>query len=384
MAETIGMQTRRPLWRRILKGAVILLAVLVFVGGVAFGFAYMRSDNDCAKRQAAGPPHDPVQAITYCDYGTPEVLHLENIEKPVPADDQVLIRVRAASVNPLDWHFVEGTPYFMRLMAGLRRPAVTRVGVDYAGTVEAAGRNVTRFKPGDDVFGTRTGAFGQYLVTSAERPAAKPASVSFEQAAAIPVAGVTALQALRDKGRLKAGERVLINGASGGVGTFMVQIAKSFGAHVTGVCSGRNAELVRSLGAEKVIDYTKEDFAAGGEPYDLIVDNVGTRPLADFRRVLTTNGRYVMVGGGGPNDGKWIGPMGKVLDAKLQSPFVSQEMGMMMAETNPEDLALLADLIVKGTLTPVIDRRFPLGETAAALAYLEQGHARGKVIITME
>jgi NADPH:quinone reductase-like Zn-dependent oxidoreductase len=384
MAETIGRQTRRPLWRRILKGAVILLAGLVFVGGVAFGFAYMRSDNDCAKRHAAGAPHDPIQAITYCDYGSPEVLHLENIEKPAPADDQVLIRVRAASVNPLDWHFVEGRPYFMRLMAGLRRPAVTRLGVDYAGTVEAAGRNVTRFKPGDDVFGTRTGAFGQYLVTNGERPAAKPASVSFEQAAAIPVAGVTALQALRDKGHLKAGEKVLINGASGGVGTFMVQIAKSFGAHVTGVCSGRNGELVRSLGAEQVIDYTKEDFAAGSERYDLIVDNVGTRPLADFRRVLTPSGRYVMVGGGGPNDGKWIGPMGKVLDAKLQAPFVSQEMGMMMAETTSEDLALLADLVAKGTLTPVIDRRYPLAETPAALAYLEQGHARGKVIITLE
>jgi NADPH:quinone reductase-like Zn-dependent oxidoreductase len=383
MDETNGRRPRRPLWRRILKGMVLLLGVLVAVGCVAFAFAYMRSDNDCAARRAA-TPRDPIQAITYCDYGSPEVLHLETIEKPVPNDDQVLIRVRAASVNPLDWHYVEGTPYFMRLMAGLRRPAETRLGVDYAGTVEAAGKNVTRFKPGDDVFGTRNGAFGQYLVTNSERPAAKPASVTFEQAAAIPVAGITALQALRDKGRLKAGEKVLINGASGGVGTFMVQIAKSYGAHVTGVCSGRNVELVRSLGAEKVIDYTKEDFAAGGEQYDLIVDNVGTRPLSDFRRVLTPAGRYVMVGGGGPNDGKWIGPMGKVLDAKLQRPFVSQEMGMMLAETNPGDLALLADLIVKGTVTPVIDRRYPLGETAAAIAYLEQGHARGKVIITVE
>jgi NADPH:quinone reductase-like Zn-dependent oxidoreductase len=382
MDETNG-KIRRPLGRRILKGAVILLGVLVFVGGVAFAFAYLRSDNDCAARHAAAP-RDPIQAITYCDYGPPEVLHLENIEKPVPADDQVLVRVRAASINPLDWHYMLGTPYFMRLSTGLRRPAVTRLGVDFAGTVEAAGKNVTRFKAGDDVFGTRTGALGQYVAVLAGRIAAKPAGVSFEQAASLPVAAVTALQSLRDKGHLKSGEKVLINGASGGVGTFAVQIAKWMGAQVTGVCSGRNAEMVRSLGAGTVIDYTKEDFTQGPERYDLIVDNVGTRSISECRRALTPGGRLVLVGGGGPNDGKWLGPMARVLDASLRSRFASQELGFMMAEVTPDDLALLADLVAKGTLTPVIDRRYPLGEAPAAMEYLEAGHARGKVIITLE
>ncbi|HEV8199723.1 MAG TPA: NAD(P)-dependent alcohol dehydrogenase [Candidatus Polarisedimenticolia bacterium] len=326
-----------------------------------------------------------MQVITYCDYGTSEVLHLETIEKPVPADNQVLVRVHAASVNPLDWHFMRGTPYFMRTMSGLRRPGVTRLGVDFSGTVEAAGKDVKRFKPGDDLFGTRTGAFGQYIVVREEGAVAlKPAAVSFEQAAAVPVAGITALQALRDKGHLKAGEKVLINGASGGVGTFMVQIARSFDAHVTGVCSGRNAEMVRSLGAEKVIDYTREDFTTTGEHYDLIVDNVGTRPLNEVRRALTPQGRLVLVGGGGPNDGKWLGPMWNVIDAAVLDPFVSQEVGMMMAETTPPDLAFLGDLIAQGKLTPVIDRTYPLGDLPKAIDYLEAGHAHGKVIITVE
>lgn len=385
MDETIGARRRRPLWRRLLKLAGVLIAVLVFLGGVAFAVAYMRSDNDCSKRHAAGAPRDPVQAYFYCGYGTSEVLHLETIEKPVPADNQVLVRVRAASVNPLDWHFMRGTPYFMRMMAGLRVPEVTRIGVDFAGTVEAAGKDVKRFKVGDDLFGSRTGAFGQYVVVrEAGSVAVKPAAVTFEQAAAVPVAGITALQALRDQGHLKAGEKVLINGASGGVGTFMVQIARSFDAHVTGVCSGRNAELVRSLGAEKVVDYTREDFTQGAERYDLIVDNVGTRPLNELRRALTPQGRLVLVGGGGPNDGKWIGPMWNVLGAKVLDPFVSQEVGFMMAETTPSDLALLGDLIAQGKITPVIDRTYPLGDLPKAMDYLEAGHARGKVIITVE
>lgn len=385
MDGTNGTRTRRPLWRRILKGVVILLVVLIVVGCAAFAFAYLRSGNDCAKRHSAGAPHDPIQAIIYCDYGTSEVLRLETIEKPVPADNQVLVRVHAASVNPLDWHFMRGTPLFMRTMSGLRVPAVTRLGVDFAGTVEAAGKDVKRFKPGDDLFGTRTGAFGQYIVVrEAGAVALKPAAVSFEQAAAVPVAGITALQALRDKGHLKAGEKVLINGASGGVGTFMVQLAKSFDARVTGVCSGRNADLVRSLGAGKVIDYTREDFTTQGERYDLIVDNVGTRPLNELRRALTPQGRLVLVGGGGPNDGRWLGPMLNVLDAALLDPFVSQEVGMMMAETTPPDLAFLGDLIAQGKLTPVIDRTYPLSDLPKAIDYLEEGHARGKVIITVE
>jgi len=383
MDETNGTRARRPLWRRILKGVVILLVVLVVVGCAAFAFAYMRSDNDCAARRAA-TPHDPIQAITYCDYGTSEVLHLETIEKPVPADNQVLVRVHAASVNPLDWHFMRGTPLFMRTMSGLRRPAVTRLGVDFAGTVEAAGKDVRRFKPGDDLFGTRTGAFGQYIVVREEGAVAlKPAAVSFEQAAALPVAGITALQALRDKGHLKAGEKVLINGASGGVGTFMVQLAKSFDAQVTGVCSGRNADLVRSLGAGKVIDYTKEDFTTQGERYDLIVDNVGTRPLNELRRALTPQGRLVLVGGGGPNDGKWLGPMLNVLDAAVLDPFVSQEVGMMMAETTPPDLAFLGDLIAQGKVTPVIGPTYPLEKVPEAIRHLTEGHGQGKVVISV-
>jgi NADPH:quinone reductase-like Zn-dependent oxidoreductase len=383
MADTGSARKPRSLPRRIVKGLMILLAGATVLGGLAFGVAYYRSDNDCAAMHAT-PPHDPIQAITYCDYGTPEVLKVDTIEKPVPADDQVLVRVRAASINPLDWHYLRGTPYFMRLSTGLRRPAVTRLGVDFAGTVEAAGKDATRFKPGDDVFGTRTGALGQYIAVRDIRIAAKPAGVSFEQAASVPVAAVTALQSLRDKGHLKAGEKVLINGASGGVGTFAVQIARSMDAHVTGVCSGRNAEMVRALGAEKVIDYTKEDFTQGSERYDLIVDNVGTRSISECRRALTPNGRLVLVGGGGPDNGLLLGPMARVLHAEFLSRFVSQELGFMMAEVTPGDLDLLAGLIEKGTITPVIDRRYPLSEAAAAMEYLEAGHARGKVIITME
>ncbi|HZN02596.1 MAG TPA: NAD(P)-dependent alcohol dehydrogenase [Candidatus Polarisedimenticolia bacterium] len=325
-----------------------------------------------------------MNAITYCDYGTSEVLRLEPVEKPVAADDQVLVRVRAASVNPLDWHYMRGTPYFMRLDAGLRKPAVTRLGVDFAGTVEAVGRSVTTLKPGDEVFGTRNGAFAEYVAVRAERVATKPAAMTFEQAASIPVAAVTALQAVRDKGHLQSGEKLLINGASGGVGTFMVQIAKTLGAQVTGVCSTRNLEMVRSLGADHVIDYTQEDFSKRDERYDLIVDNVGNRSLSDFRRVLAPKGRYVLVGGGGPNDGRVIGPLGKVLYALVLSWFVPQQMGMMLADTNKEDLGILAGLIESGKVTPVIDRRYPLSEVPEAITYLETGRARGKVIITID
>ena len=368
----------------ILKGVVLWGGALLLFGGVAlFSVAWFRSTNAC-DQPPTGPPHDPMQAITYCDYGTSEVLRLEPVEKPVPADDQVLVRVHAASVNPLDWHYMRGTPYFMRLGSGLRKPAVTRLGVDFAGTVESVGRSVTTLKPGDDVFGTRNGAFAQYLAVRAERVATKPAALTFEQAASIPVAAVTALQALRDKGKLQAGEKVLINGASGGVGTFMVQIAKNLGGQVTGVCSGRNAEMVRTLGADRVVDYTKEDFSTADERYDLIVDNVGNRSLSDIRRVLAPGGRYVLIGGGGPNDTKVIGPLGKVLQALLLSPFVSQKMGMMIADVNKEDLEFLAGLIESGKMTAVIDRRYPLSRLPEAITYLEAGHARGKVIIDMD
>jgi NADPH:quinone reductase-like Zn-dependent oxidoreductase len=325
-----------------------------------------------------------MKAITYCDYGLAN-LKLEDIEKPAPTDDQILVKVRAASVNPYDWHFIEGTPKIMRLGVGLRKPADTRLGVDFAGTVEAVGKNVTQFKPGDDVFGGRGGAFAEYVCRRAVGAVAlKPASITFEQAASVNIAGITALQALRDKGKVQPGQKVLINGASGGVGTFAVQIAKSFGADVTGVCSGRNVDLVRSLGADHVIDYTKEDFAKGTERYDVILDNVPNHSLSECRQVLNPKGKYVMIGGGGPNDSRWIGPFGRVIKTMVLSPFVGQEMGMMMADSSQKDLTILADMMQSGKLKAVIDRTYKLSEVPAAIAYLEEGHARGKVVITLD
>jgi len=372
--------------KRILKGILkwTSLAVLLalFVGIIALFVAYWRSTNDCDR--TAGPKN-PMKAIVYCDYGLAN-LKLEDVEKPAPNDDQVLVRVRAASVNPYDWHFVEGTPKIMRLMGvGLRKPKDTRLGVDFAGTVEAVGKNVTQFKPGDDVFGGRGGAFAEYVCPRANRAVAiKPANLTFEQAASVNIAGITALQALRDKGKVQPGQKVLINGASGGVGTFAVQIAKSFGTEVTGVCSTRNVDLVRSLGADHVIDYTKEDFAKGAERYDAILDNVPNHSLSECRHVLNPKGKYVMIGGGGPNDSRWIGPFGRVIQTLLVSPFVGQEMGMMMADTSQKDLTILADMMQSGKVKPVIDRTYKLSEVPEAIAYLEQGHARGKVIITVE
>jgi NADPH:quinone reductase-like Zn-dependent oxidoreductase len=331
----------------------------------------------------AGEPH--MKAVVYTDYGSPDVLQLREMQKPVPADDQVLVKVHAASVNPLDWHFIRGTPLIARLGMGLRKPKAPRVGVDYAGTVEAVGKNVTQLKPGDEIFGGKTGAFAEYICARADRAMAlKPANVSFPQAAAVPIAGVTALQGLRDQGHVQPGQRVLINGASGGVGTFAVQIAKSMGAEVTGVCSTRNVDLVRSLGADHVIDYTKEDFTKGEQRYDVILDNVGNQPLSGFRRALTPNGICVMIGGGGPNDGGLIGPMGRPIKALLMSPFTSQKMGMFMAELTKSDLTTLADLMQSGKVTPVLDKTYPLAQITEAIRYLEEGHARGKVVIAID
>ena len=366
--------------KRILKWT----AAVVFLGLFAWFFiAYWTSSNDCDRKTAA--PNNPMKAIVYCDYGLPN-LKLQEIEKPTPADDQLLVRVRAASVNPYDWHFVEGTPKIMRLMGvGLRKPKDTRLGVDFAGTVEAVGKNVTQFKPGDDVFGGRGGAFAEYVCPRAYRAVTiKPANITFEQAASVNIAGITALQALRDKGKVQAGQKVLINGASGGVGTFAVQIAKSLGADVTGVCSTKNVDLVRSLGADHVIDYTKEDFAKGEQRYDVILDNVPNHSLSECRRILNPNGKYVMIGGGGPNDSRWIGPFGRVINTMILSPFVSQKMGMMMADPSQKDLAVLADMMQSGKVKPVIDRTYKLSEVPEAIRYLEQGHARGKVVITVD
>jgi NADPH:quinone reductase-like Zn-dependent oxidoreductase len=273
----------------------------------------------------------------------------------------------------------------MRAGSGLRKPKVIRLGVDFAGTVEAVGKNVTKFKPGDDVFGGRTGAFAEYVTVRDSRAVAlKPASVTFDQAASVAIAALTALQGVRDHAKVQPGQKVLINGASGGVGTFAVQIAKSYGAGVTGVCSTRNLEMVRSIGADRVIDYTRENYTEGEERYDVIIDNVGNHPLLANKRVLSPEGRYILIGGGGPDAGNWIGPLAGPVKMFVLSPFVSQEMRFFVAQLTAEDLALMGELIEAGTVTPVIDRRYPLSEVPAAIAYLEEGHARGKVIITVE
>lgn len=331
----------------------------------------------------AGEGATPMKAMAYHEYGSPDVLRMEEADKPVPGENQVLVKVRAAAVNPLDWHYMLGKPYLMRLQSGFFEPKSPQMGVDMAGVVEAVGPGVTRFKPGDEVFGVVPGAFGEYAKANEKRIALKPAGLSFEDAAAMPVAAVTALQGLRDSGRLAAGQKVLVNGASGGVGTFAVQIAKALGAEVTGVCSGRNAELVRSLGADKVVDYTKDDFTKGTERYDIVLDNVGNHSLSEVRGVLTPKGIHVLIGGGGPDDNPWIGPFGSIVGAKIMSPFVDQEFAFMLAEVNPGDLGVLSQWVGEGKLKSVIDRTYEFDKTPDAVAYVMQGHARGKVVITV-
>jgi NADPH:quinone reductase-like Zn-dependent oxidoreductase len=354
---------------------------LIVIGlAVWFVMAYATSTNDC-DRYSTVPAH-PIKAIVYCEYGSSN-LKLQDIEKPSPDDDQVLVKVRAASVNPLDWHFIEGTPYAMRMLGvGLRKPKETRLGVDYAGTVEAVGKNVAAFKVGDDVFGGKTGAFAEYVCVKQDKAIAlKPASITFDEAAAVPIAGLTALQGLRDKGKVQPGDAVLINGASGGVGTFAVQIAKSLGANVTGVCSTRNLEMVRSLGADQVIDYTKEDVSKGDQRFDVILDNVGTQSMSAFKHLLKEKGRYVLIGGGGTGDQGLIGPFINPIKLLFLTLRGKQEMSMMLADLNQKDLTAFADLMQAGKVKAVIDHTYPLSDLAGAIRYLEQGHARGKVII---
>lgn len=357
------------------------LAAMLAVATIAFGLV-LSHDSACVEAPTLPEGTPTMQAAAHRCYGSPDVVQLESVEKPSAVEDQVLVRVRAAAVNPLDWHYLRGEPFVMRLSTGLGTPEDGRLGVDFAGVVEAVGPKVTRFKPGDEVFGGRSGALAEYVLVSESRNVLhKPANISMEQAGSVAIAGVTALQALRDRGRLQAGQRVLINGASGGVGTFAVQIAKSLGAEVTGVCSGRNAELVRSLGADQVIDYTQTDFTEGPQRYDLIVDMVGNHPLSRLERVLSDQGSVAIVGG--PSSNRWIGPLSGALWAELRAPFSKHEMGFMLAELKPVDLQALADLMQSGQLTPVIDRSFPLSEVAQALQYLETGRARGKVVVTM-
>jgi NADPH:quinone reductase-like Zn-dependent oxidoreductase len=318
-------------------------------------------------------------------YGSPDVVEVREVEKPVPKDNEVLIKVRAASVNPLDSTWMRGTPYFARLMGGLRQPKDTRLGADVAGEIEAVGKNVTRFKPGDEVFGMCRGTFAEYVCTSETASflsalARKRADVTFEQAAAAPVAAITALQGLRDKGQIRPGHKVLIHGAAGGVGTFAVQIAKWFGAEVTGVCSTRNVNMVRSIGADSVIDYTQEDFTKSGQYYDLLFDCIGNYSFSACRRVLSDKGKYVVVGG--PH-GRWFRPLDRLLKALVLSWFGSRIVPFMAKASNT-DLAILDELMQAGKVTPVIDRRYRLTEASEAIRYLEAGHARGKVVITLE
>ena len=359
-----------------------VILILVAVGLVSLALA-LSHDSACGPAPLLPNNAKLTKAIVHRCYGSPNVLKLEDIEKPSAADDQVLVKVHAASVNPLDWHYMRGTPYLVRLDSGFGKPENPRLGVDFAGTVEAVGKNVKRFKPGDEVFGGKFGAFAEYVSVREDRALAlKPANVTFEQAASVPIAALTALQGLRDKGRIQPGQKVLINGASGGVGTFAVQIAKSFGAEVTGVCSTRNVPMVQSIGADHVIDYTQEDFTKGGQRYDLILDNVGSHSLLEYRRALNPKGIFVIVGG--PSNGQWIGPLTIPIKALMLSPFVSQKFLPFLAELNKEDLTTVSDLMQAGKLTPVIDRRYKLSEVPAAIRYLEEGHARGKVVITVD
>jgi len=321
-----------------------------------------------------------VKAIIYTKYGPPDVLQLKEVEKPVPKDNGVLIKVHAASVNPLDWHFMRGQPFLVRLMVGgLLKPKKKILGADIAGRVEAVGRNVKQFQPGDEVFGGNgVGGFAEFVCVTENSLALKPANISFEEAAAVPVAALTALQGLRDKGQIQPEQKVLINGAGGGVGTFAVQIAKLFGAQVTGVCSTRKLDMVRSIGADQVIDYTREDFTRNGQRYDLILDAAAYRSISDYKRALSPNGIYVLVGGS----------MALMFRVMFVGPWLSmtgsKKMRTVMAKINKKELALMKELLEAGKVIPVIDRRYSLSEVPEAIEYLEEGHAQGKVVITVE
>ena len=323
-----------------------------------------------------------MKAIVQDTYGAPEVLELRDIDTPAVGDDEVLVRVRAAAVNPADWAIMGGLPYTARpVYGGLRKPKNRVRGTDVAGEVEAVGTSVTRFRPGDAVFGWCNGAFAEYASVSDDALEPMPANLTFEQAAAAPLAGFVALQALRDKGKVRAGQKILVNGASGGIGTFAVQLAKSFGADVTGVCSTRNVDLVRSIGADHVIDYTREDFTQTGQRYDFILDNVGNHSLSDLRRALTAAGTLVPNSGG--FDNRWLASLGRVVSALVVSPFVSQTLRPFVMSPKHADLVVLKDLMEAGKVTPVIDRTYPLSEVSQALGYVGGGHARGKVVITV-
>jgi NADPH:quinone reductase-like Zn-dependent oxidoreductase len=337
------------------------------------------------KARLTNPTRDqeqPMKAAVQDTYGSPDVLEVREIDKPVPEDNQVLVRVRAAGVDPGVWHLMTGLPYLVRIMGyGLRTPKVRIRGRDVAGRVEAVGKNVTGFHLGEEVFGICDGSFAEYVCARADKLAPKPANLTFEQAAAVPISALTALQALRDTGKVQPGQKVLIIGAAGGVGSFAVQLAKAFGAEVTGVCSTTKVDLVRSIGADEVIDYTREDFAGGGRN-DLILDTAGRRSLSQLRRALTHRGTLVLVGGEG--GGRWLGGFDRqILRAPMLSLFARQRLRPFVSKERSEDLVVLKELIEAGKVTPVIDRTYPLGDAPEAIRYLEAGHARGKIVITV-
>lgn len=321
-----------------------------------------------------------MKAIVSERYGSPDLLELREVDMPVIEDHQLLVRVHASSVNPAEWYRVMG-PFFARIPSGLRRPKDSAVGADLAGRVEAVGKDVEEFQPGDEVFGTSGHSWAEYAAAREARLVPKPANLSFEEAAAVPIAAITALQALRDHGKVQPGQKVLINGASGGVGTFAVQLAKSFGADVTAVCSTRNVDLVRSLGADHVVDYTQEDFTRGDERHDLMLDIAGSRSFSDFRRVLTPRATVVLVGA--PMSARGLGPLSHIIGTRLKSLGRSQTVTFFVAKITKEDLVFLQELLAAGTVTPVIDRRYELSQVPEALRYLGERHARGKVVITV-
>jgi NADPH:quinone reductase-like Zn-dependent oxidoreductase len=366
------------LLKRLLAGVAALLALGTLVLALVLSHT---ADCEPAPPVAKGAPAGlGMMAIRYRCYGPPQVLALETVPRPAPAAGEVLVRVHAASLNPLDWHYMRGEPYVMRLDSGIGRPLDWRLGVDFAGVVEAVGPSVTRFRPGDAVFGGADGALAEYLtVREGGAVVLKPGNVGFAEAAAVPIAGVTALQALRDRAGVEPGQKVLVNGGSGGVGSYAIQIAKALGAEVTGVASTRNQELMRSLGADQVIDYTRTDFTQGTQRYDVIVDNVGNHSPLALRRVLAPRGVVVTVGSAAK--GPWLGMFVNPLKALLVDPFVDQRFETMLASMNPQDLEAMATMLASGRVRSLIDRRYPLAEAPAGIAYLEGGRARGKVVV---
>lgn len=367
---------------RVARGARMvgkLVLLLLLVGVVSGGIAYWRSSNDCPHPDRANPTPG-MRAYIHCAYGPPSALRYETLPRPVPNDSQVMVRVLAVSVNPADWHEMRGTPMIARPSMGWRVPSEIAMGTDFAGVVETVGKRVTRFHPGDSVFGAASGAFAEYVVAQESRLMPKPARITMAQAASIPIAAITALQGVRDQGAVRAGSRVLVNGASGGVGTYAVQIAKALGAEVTGVCSSRNAAMVRAIGADHVIDYTTVDFTQQPDRYDVIIDMVGNHPLGTMRQVLAPRGTYVMIGG---PSGRWFDPMPRAAATMVYSWLGDQPMHFFIARITQPDLDVLRALIDSGKVTPVVDRTYRFDQLPEAMAYLETGRARGKVVVSI-